>query len=115
MQVAGGEALVAERVEQRGVLAEQRARDLAAHGDHLVAVVRVGGHEDVRAHVVEDREVVDGEGAGAAGAHLAVLRAAALEALHAVRERGAPEVGEAGLDGAGGIRVDLELGAHAQR
>ena len=34
------------------------AGDLAADRDHLVAVVGVGGHEDVRAHVVEDREVV---------------------------------------------------------
>ena len=74
VQVAGGEALVAERVQQRGVLAGQNVGDLAAHRDHLVAVVGVRGHEDVGAHVVEHREVVDGERAGAARADLAIAR-----------------------------------------
>ena len=115
MEVPGREALVAERVQQRRVPAGEHVGDLPADGDHLVAVVRVRGHEHVRAHVVEDGEVVRGERADAAGADLAVARAAALEALQAVRERGAPEVGEAGLDRAGGVGVDLELVALRQR
>ena len=111
VQVPGGKALVAERVQQRGVLALQDAGDLLADGDHLVAVVGVGGHEHVGAHVVEHREVVDGEGADPARADLAVLAAGALEALQAVRQRRRPHVGEPGVDGAGGVGVDVELGA----
>src|ERR671911_3035964 len=93
VQVAGREALVAERVQQAGVLSEHDVRDFPPHGDHLVAVVRVGDDEDVRPHEIEDREVVGREGPDAAGADVVILRARALEALHAVRERGAPEVG----------------------
>src|SRR4051794_27045032 len=66
MQLARREASVAERLQQLGRLAEQHARDLAPHGDHLVAVVGVGHHERVRPHAVEDREVVERERPGAA-------------------------------------------------
>src|SRR6185437_15805499 len=88
VQVPGGKALVAEGVQQRGVLALQDAGDLLAHGDHLVAVVGVRGDEHVGAHVVKHRKVVHGERAHAAGADLAVLGPGALEALEAVRQGG---------------------------
>src|SRR5919202_3340159 len=94
VQLAGGEALVTERVEQRGALAAEHPGDLPADRDHLVAVVRIGGDVHVWQHVVEHREVVYGERADASRSHLAVPRAAILEAPEAVRERRAPHVRE---------------------
>ena len=52
---------------------------------------------------------------GAAGAHLAVAVARALEAPEAVRQRRAPQVGEPVLDGAGRVGVDGERRADGQR
>ena len=72
-------------------------------------MVGVRGDEHVRAHVVEHREVVDRERAGAAGADLAVVLAAAVEALETVRQRRGPHVGEPRLDGAARVRVDGEV------
>ena len=68
MQIAGREALEAEGVEELRVLTDEHLRDLAPDADHLVAVVRVEDAVDVRPEVVEDREVVRGEGADAARA-----------------------------------------------
>src|SRR4051812_45487629 len=102
MQVPGGEALEAERVQQRRVAPDHDLGDLPADGDHLVAVIRVGYHVDVRRHVVEDWEVVGGERAGAARADLPVERPAPGEASQAVREPGAPLVRKTGSGGGGG-------------
>src|SRR5207244_8212727 len=84
MEIAGLEALEAERVEQRRVLADEHLRHLAADADHLVAVVRVEDCVHVRLQIVEDREVVGGERADAARARGLVERPAALEAAHRV-------------------------------
>src|SRR4051812_18380653 len=94
VEVTRREALEAERVEQARMLTDEHLRHLAADADHLVAVVRVEDAVHVRLDVIEDREVVDCERADAAGARVLVLGAAALEAAHRVRERGAPHVGE---------------------
>jgi hypothetical protein len=108
VEVAGGEALVAEGVQQPRVPAEEDARHLLAHSDHLVAVVRVEDAVQVRPQVVEDREIVRREGADPARARVPVQRAAAFEARHRVREPGAEEVGESGIHGRG-LRVGVEL------
>ena len=61
MEVTGREALEAERIEQARMVTEERCGHLASDPDHLVAVVRVEDPVNVRAHVVEHREVVGGE------------------------------------------------------
>src|ERR687895_467377 len=108
MQVAGGEALEPERIEEARVLADEDLRDLPADADHLVPVVRVEDPVDVGADEVEDGEVVDGESAHAARARNLVQRPATFEAAHGVREAGAPEIGEARVD-VGRARIGIEL------
>src|SRR5262245_28859672 len=108
MELAGLETLKPERVQQGRVFALEDASDLTPDRDHLVAVVGVRGHVDVGEDLVEDGEVVGTEGASPARALLHVAPAAAPEALHAVGERRAPEVGETGLHAPARIRVDLE-------
>src|SRR5829696_6206655 len=114
VQVAGGEALVAEGMQQRGVLAAQRARDLAADRDHLVAVVGVRDDVGVGAHVIEHGEVVGGEAADAARANVTVARADAVEAAEAAAQRRAELVGERRLDAPGRIGVDGVVVAHRE-
>src|SRR4029453_4479614 len=110
VQVAGLEGLEAERMEEPRGKAEDTGRAPPAAPDHIVAVVRVENREQVRAEVIEDREVVRGEGSHATRACDLVQRAATPEARHRVREAGAEEVREAGI-GVGRLRIRIELDA----
>src|SRR5436190_10566193 len=110
MQVAGRETFESEWIEQARVLADDDLRHFAPDADHLVAVIRVEDRVDVRLQVVEDREVVGGERADAAGARVPVERAATREAAEPMRERGTPHVGETRVDVRRlGIGVELDV------
>ena len=116
MEVAGREALEAERIEEARMVAEKCRGDLASDADHLVAVVRVEDSVDVGPHVIEDREVVGRKRADSPGAGHLVLRSAALEAAHRVRERGAPHVREGRIDvRCRRVRVELDVALDGQR
>src|SRR5207244_12220746 len=112
VEVTRREALEAERIEEARVLADEHLRHLAPDADHLVAEVRVEDSVDVRLQVVEDGEVVRGEGADTAGARVAVGASAPLEAAHGVRERGAPHDGEVRVTGR---RLRDRSGPYARR
>jgi hypothetical protein len=76
VQIARGEALETERVEQARVLSDDDLRNLASYSDHLVSVVRVENRLDVRLQVDEDGDVVGGERADTSGAGVLVDGAA---------------------------------------
>src|SRR5687767_15895663 len=119
MEPAFAIAREAERLEQLRFLAQDLLGGELADTDHLVAMVRIGDHEDIVAEDVEDRKIVGREAAEAARSLVLLVDAdLAFEALLAMRQHRAPgldevvaddEIGRIGTVRVDGNRVGLAL------